>query len=245
MHRQGFLPPQTQQLIRIIKLHKLAPQGIYTHLASAKDPRDPRYTNTQLSLFGDVTSEFEKAGIRNMIRHAAASGGTLLFPESHLDMVRIGMGLYGYWPSEEAKSQKRKAKSIRLKPVLTWKTVVSEVKNIPKGSYVGYDGTERVKKNTAIAILPIGYWHGYDRRLSSMGVVLIRGRQARVLGRISMDMTVVDVTGISRIKVGDIAVLIGRQEKQAVWVDELAEKISTTQYEFLTRINPLIKRIKV
>ena len=129
--------------------------------------------------------------------------------------------------------------------MLAWKTVAGEVKEIPKGSYVGYDGTERVKRKTKIAVLPIGYWHGYDRGLSGMGRVLIRGHKARILGRISMDMTVVDVTGIPAVKIGDEALLIGRQGNQMIWADELAENIGTTQYEFLTRINPLIKRIAV
>ena len=245
MHRQGFLPSETLKLIKLIKLFKLAPQGIYTHFASAKDSDDRRYTIRQVTQFGGVISEFEKAGFRNLIRHAAASGGALLFPESHLDMVRVGMGMYGYAPSEEFKIQNSKFKNIELKPVLTWKTIVCEVKEILKGSYVGYDNTERVKRNTKIAVLPVGYWHGYDRGLSNIGEVLIQGKRARVLGRVSMDMLVVDVTDIRGIKDKDEAVLIGKSGRGSLWADELAGRIGTTQYEFLTRLNPLIRRVTI
>lgn len=244
MHRQGFMPQDIFKLLDFLKRAHLAPQGIYTHFASAKDPNDRQYTEAQLSRFGDVASEFERAGIRGLVRHAASSGGALFFPESHLDMVRIGMGLYGYWPSPESRV-KNHISRIKLRPVLAWKTIACEVKEIPAGSVVGYDGTERVKKDTRIAVLPIGYWHGYDRGLSGIGEALVRGQRAKALGRISMDMTVADVSAIRGVKPGDEAVLIGAQGKEAIWADEIAEKIGTTQYEFLTRINPLIRRVVI
>ncbi|MBI2121974.1 MAG: alanine racemase [Candidatus Sungbacteria bacterium] len=260
MHRQGFLAKDIPQLIKILKRSRLNPAGIYTHFAAAKDIAYPTYTKIQLAEFKKAVAAFYRAGFKNIVRHAAASGGTLLFPETHLDMVRIGMGMYGYWPSMEARlslysHDYRGLASIVLKPVLTWKTVVSEIKEISAGSAVGYDLTERVSRKTKIAVLPIGYWHGFDRGLSSIGEVLIRGKRAKVLGRVSMDMIVVDITDIkgkskfqnpnSKIKVGDEVVLIGRQGKETIWADEMALKLGTTQYEVLTRINPLIRRIAV
>ena len=249
MHRQGFLPKDIFKLIKILKRFKLSPQGIYTHFAAAKDIAYPSYTLAQLEKFKSVVSEFRRAGFTSLIRHAAASGGTLLFPESHLDMARIGMSLYGYFPSLEAKLYLQD--KVKLKPVLAWKMLIAEIKEIPAGSYVGYDLTEKVSRKTKIAVLPIGYWHGYDRGLSGIGEVLIRGRRAKVLGRVSMDMIVVDITDInnkfkaqsSKVKTGSEVVLIGRQGKEEIWADELALKIGTSQYEFLTRINPLIKRV--
>lgn len=242
MHRQGFLQIEIAKLLNTLKTHKLSPSGAYTHFASAKDIAYPTYTIRQLQNFNDIISKFKNAGFQNLIRHSAASGGTLLFPQSHMDMVRIGMGLYGYWPSLESRIQNLESR-ILLKPVLTWKTVISEIKKIPKGSYVGYDLTEKVHRDTKIAILPVGYWHGYDRGLSGIGEVLIRGKRARVLGRVSMDMITVDINNIPKIKIGDEVVLIGQQNKNAIWADEIALKIGTSQYEVLTRINPLIKRI--
>ena len=254
MHRQGFLESDITRLIKLLKLNKLSPQGIYTHFASAKDAAYPTYTLEQIKKFHNIIVKFKKAGFKNFISHSAASGGAIIFPESHMDMVRIGMGLYGYWPSPESKikfSIQDNSKNIILKPILTWKTIISEMKEIPAGSYVGYDLTEKVSKKTKIAVLPIGYWHGYDRGLSGIGEVLIGGRRAKVLGRVSMDMITVDITDIGnkpidkslKPKVGDEAVLIGKQGKKEIWADELALKINTSQYEILTRINPLIRRV--
>lgn len=241
MHRQGFLPEDVFKLVKRLKLLKLTPSGVFTHFASAKDAGYPTYTRDQFARFKTAVAQLEKAGYKNLIRHAAASGGAILFPETCLDMVRIGMSLYGYWPSLEAQMATDVA-DISLKPALSWHTLVSEVKKIKKGSYVSYDLTEKVHRDSTIAILPVGYWHGYDRGLSSVGEALVRGKRAKVLGRVCMDMVVVDATGIKGVKVGDKATLIGRQGKEELWADELALKIGTSQYEFLTRINPLIKR---
>lgn len=241
MHRQGFLVGDSARVIRFLRSHHLSPQGIFTHFAAAKDIAYPTYTFEQLKQFKMITGRFERAGFKKMIKHSSASGGVLLFPETHLDMVRIGMGLYGYWPSPESRITNQ-GSQITLQPVLQWKTVVAETKEISKGSYVGYDLTERASRKTKIAVLPIGYWHGYDRGFSGIGEVIIRGRRRKLLGRVSMDMIVVDVTDNPRVKAGDTAVLIGEQEKEGVWADELALKISTSQYELLTRINPLIHR---
>lgn len=241
MCRQGFLPEDVPRLIAFLKQSRLKPHGVFTHFSSAKDPDDLAFTVKQCKTFLAMLDALETAGYTGCIRHAAATSGTLLFPQAHLNMVRIGMGLYGYWPSEESQKMEKKLK-MKFKPVLTWKAIIAEVKKIPKGSYVGYDGTERVSRDTSMAVIPIGYWHGYDRGLSSIGEVLVRGRRAKVLGRISMDMAVIDVTDIPKVRVGDEVVLIGAQGKESIFADELAAKINTTAYEFLTRINPLIKR---
>ena len=255
MHRQGFLGSDIHKLIRMLKKNDIHPEGIFTHFASVKDQMYPTYANEQLERFNTIIAEIQRAGFPDVICHAAATAGTLLVPDAHLDMVRIGMGLYGYWPSLEAKaahtvSQKKmlriiKKKPIMLKPVLMWKTVVAETKRIPSGSYIGYDLTERTSRNTIIAVLPIGYWHGYDRGLSSTGQMLVRGAIARVLGRVSMDMIVIDVTDIPRVRVGDEITIIGIQGKETISAEDISRMISTSPYEFLTRINPLIKRIVV
>ena len=174
-----------------------------------------------------------------MIKHCAATGATLINNKYHLDAVRIGIGLYGLWPSMELEAQL--GNKIKLQPALSWYSVVSEVKDLKKGDYVGYDLVERVIRPSKIAVIPIGYWHGFDRRLSGIGEVLINGRRARVLGRVSMDLIVVDVTGI-KCKFGDRATLIGKQGKEEITLYEMARKIGTSHYEVVTRINPLIER---
>jgi alanine racemase len=242
MHRQGFLLPDVPRVIKLLKRFGLIPDGIYTHFA-AKDWGYPSYTELQLTEFKKILKLFASAGFRNLVRHAAASDAALLFPEAHLGMVRVGMGLYGYWPSLVAAA--KHPAGITLRPVLSWKTVVGEVKKITKGSQVGYDLTEKISRNTQIAVLPVGYWHGYDRGLSSIGEVLIRSRRAKILGRVSMDMIVVDVTDSPGVKVGDEVVLIGKQGREYLGADDLALRVGTSSYKFLTRINPLIKRILI
>ncbi len=250
MHRQGFLPPDIAPLLQFLKKSGLKPEGIYTHFAM---PENRAFTLRQIRSFDQTTSAFVRAGFRDIVRHASATRGVLRFPEARYDMVRVGIGLYGYEGNGEKKAGKGKRADAHLKPVLTWKTIVGEIKEIPKGSYVGYDLTERVSRSTQIAVLPVGYWHGYDRGLSSIGTVLLRGGRCRILGRVSMDMTTIDITNINgtgkrdggKGRGRDEIILIGRSGNDAIWADEIARQIGTTAYEVLTRINPLIKRIEV
>ncbi len=245
MHRQGFYLNDLPQVVRKIRNLKLeirnSLKGLYTHFASAKDLNYPTYTDWQFKEFKKAAVIFEKAGFKNLIRHAAATGGTLMNPKYHLDAVRIGIGLYGLWPSKELEMQCR---NTALRPVLAWKTYISEIKNIQKGNFVGYDLVERVTHVGKMAVLPIGYWHGFPRNLSGVGEVLINGRRARILGRVSMDLIVADVTGI-KCAVGDRAAIIGKQAGDEISASELAQKSNTSHYEVVTRINPLIERILV
>lgn len=243
MSRQGFLQKDQKKLMQILSANRknLQVVGLYTHFASAKNPAFPQETRKQLAIFESWVSAFRKAGFRNLIIHAAATSGTLLYPDSHFDMVRIGIGLYGLWPSKE--TQAFSEEKIKLKPLLSWKTIVSEIKEIPAGEKIGYDGTEILQKKTKIAICPIGYWHGYSRRLSGIGHVLVKGKRARVVGRISMDMIVLDISKIHGVKVGEEVALIGNQGKEEISVYEIANFDDTTWYETVTRINPLIRRV--
>lgn len=161
-------------------------------------------------------------------------------------MVRVGIGLYGLWPSELVKKiAKRKGKKINLKPVLAWKTKVAQVKSVKKGKTIGYGRTFQVNRNMKIAILPTGYFDGFDRGFSNNGRVLIRGQFVDIVGRVMMNMTIVDVSHINGIRVADEVTLIGKQGEKEISADELAEKIDTINYEITTRINPSISRIIV
>ena len=241
MHRQGFMLSDASKLLKILSGAKnsLKVEGLFTHFAAAKDPDSKESTQKQIAEFNEWIELFKKAGF-NPIVHAAATSGTILFPEAHFNMVRIGIGLYGLWPSIETKNF---AIKITLKPVLTWKTIVGEVKILKDGGGVGYDFTETLPKNSKIAILPIGYWHGYPRALSGVGKVLINKGVAKVVGRVSMDMIVVDVTDIKNIKVGDEVMLVNADKTPTA--NELAEIMEASWYEVITRLNPLIKRIFV
>ncbi len=134
---------------------------------------------------------------------------------------------------------------MKLEPVLTWKTIVAQIKNIKAGIPVSYGLTERISQDSKIAVLPVGYWDGYDRKLSGVGNVLIRGKRCKVLGRICMNMLMVDVSHIKDIELDDEVVLLGKQGGEEITVDELAQKIGTINYEVVTRINPLIQRIVI
>ncbi|MEK7630949.1 MAG: alanine racemase [Patescibacteria group bacterium] len=238
MHRQGFLPDDIAKVFPYFKKKNanLRFEGIYTHFAAAKNPAFPKDTKAQIALFEKVLDAAHEAGFRP-IRHATATSGAILFPEAHYDMIRIGIGMYGLWPSKEAEAAFHH--QFRLKPILSWKTIISEVKELATGSRVGYDFTEELGRHSVVAICPVGYWHGYPRALSSVGYFIVRGKQAKILGRISMDMIIIDITDIKGVVVGDEATIIG----EGITADALAYLADTSNYEIVTRINPLIKRI--
>jgi alanine racemase len=241
MHRQGFYPNDVTRVVLVLKkMPHIAVEGIFTHFANAKDPSFPHDTDKQAAEFKKATDVFEKAGF-HFLKHASATAGTILFPRYHLDMVRIGIGLYGLWPAKEV--EEAFGKKIKLHPALSWKTVVAETKIVPTGDGIGYNFTEIFKKNTKIAVCPVGYWHGFPRALSSVGYVLVGGKRARVLGRVSMDMITVDVSGIKNVKMGDEVVLIGKQGREEITADEFADYADTSCYEVVTRINPKIQRV--
>jgi alanine racemase len=243
MHRQGFYLEDLPRVIKVVSSKKEIKSrltGLYTHFASAKDINYPSYTDHQFGKFQKAAKLFEKAGFKNLIKHAAATGGTLIGTKYHLDAVRVGIGLYGLWPSKELEVQL--GRKIKLHPILSWRAVVSEVKPLKAGDYVGYDMAERVANDTMMAVLPIGYWHGFPRMLSSgAGEAIVNGRRARVLGRVSMDVTAIAPGG--RVHPGDIATLIGRDGGEEIFAWEPAQKSGTVHYEFLTRLNPLMERV--
>lgn len=242
MGRQGFLLKDVSKILRLIKGEKVVIEGISTHFARAKTPKKNNETNKQIKLFKEIVSLFKKEGYKP-ICHASATAGGIVFDDAHFDMVRFGIGIYGLWPNDSVeKSFKGK---IKLEPVLSWKTVISEVKDLPQGHGIGYDLTYKLKKNSIIAICPIGYWHGYPRILSNKGHVLVGGKKVKIIGRISMDMMAIDVSGVKGIKVGDEVVLIGKQGKVVVTAEDIADLSETINYEIITRINPLIKKFYI
>lgn len=214
-------------------------EGIFSHLADPLDVNGRRYSQFQKKNFDHAIEIARHYGFENLMKHLNASDGMLSFPQGEYDMIRAGILLYGVWPSFEFQSHFR---SIDLIPALTWKTRVIQVKKIPKDSYVGYGLTERVDRDTLIAVLPVGYYDGYPRSLSSKGIVLINGVRCQVLGRVSMNMIVTDITDAGVVHTGNEAVLIGRQGNVMVGAEELADRANAISYEVITRINPLLPR---
>jgi alanine racemase len=240
MHRQGFQIQNLEEGLQFCRANGIRVVGIFSHFASAKDINYPTFSQRQYQLFTEAVQKAEALGFTGLVKHIAATGGTLVDPTYHLDQVRIGIGYYGLYPSRELEIQL--GDKLRLKPVLSWRAVVSEVKTIAAGEYVGYDLTERVNRETTLAIIPIGYWHGLPWALSGKGEVLIRGRRAKILGRVSMDMVTVDVTG-GECRPGDTATLIGTDGTDTITAREVAAHFGGSPYEVITRLNPLIERV--
>ncbi len=217
------------------KLRRLEIKGVYTHFAMA-DKRDKSFSHRQLELFHGALETLRKHGVTPDVVHCAGSAGILDLPESYFSMVRPGIMLYGYYPSLET------TESVPLKPVLSLKSRISMVKWIDPGDSVSYGRRFIAERRTKIATLPVGYADGYMRLLTGQSAVLIGGRSFPVVGTICMDQIMVDV-GTSDVHVGDEAILIGRQGKNSISAQDLAQKIGTIPYEICTNISSRVPRI--
>jgi alanine racemase len=248
LNRQGFYLRELPSVLKKINNDKLKIKnrfrGAYTHFAVAKNLKNSKFTLTQIDQFEKARALISKSGFRNIVYHAAATGGTLLYPQSHFDLVRVGLGLCGYFPTADLKKQHRRilGRTITLKPVLAWRAIVSETKILPAGAFVGYDRTLRVKKKSKAVVVPVGYWHGLSRSLSNSGIALVKGGWAKILGLVSMDMVVLGLTREIKVKTGDYVTFIGKSGQRYIGADDLAKKANTVTYEILSRINPLIFR---
>lgn len=239
--RQGFLLSDMQKVLKILeKKSSIKLVGLYTHFSIAENPSEIAYTRRQVERLKIWQSELQKRGF-SFLTHAGASSAIMFGPELHFDLVRAGISIYGLWPDKVIKNYAEK--KISLVPTLSWKTVVNEIKKAPKGSAISYDMTETVKRDSTLAILPVGYWDGYPRALSSIGQVIIKGKKAKIIGRICMNMCVVDITDIPNVKTRDEVFLIGGEKENCITAEEVAEKTESINYEVVTRINPLIPRI--
>ena len=245
--RQGALPEEALGMVRLIKRYGLVLEGCATHFANIEDVDNPAYSDLQIERFVGVVSKIKALGFALPVVHAACSAATMIRRETLLSAVRIGIGLYGLNPSAlVAKSYRRAAhRGQALKPVLSWRSRVALIKRVPAGTPVGYGLTEKTKRSTIIAIVPVGYSDGYDRALSSRGYVLIRGKRCRVLGRVCMNMIIVDASFANGAAENDIVTLIGAQRMNAVTADELAAAAGTINYEIVSRIAEHLPRFIV
>lgn len=241
--RQGALPNDALALAALIKKNGLELEGCATHFANIEDAENPAYGDMQIERFVTVVTSLRAAGFALPMVHAACSAATMIRHEAIFSGVRIGIGLYGLNPSALiAESFCRKTKLPALMPALTWRSRVALVKDVPAGTFVGYGLSYRTKKKTTIAIVPVGYSDGYDRGLSSQGVVAIGGKRCPVIGRICMNMMIVDASLCRGIREGAAVTLIGKDGKAAVTADELAQKADTINYEIIARIARHIPR---
>ena len=218
------------------QLESLKLEGLFSHFSQAESV-EGSYTQSQLKAFQLVLKRLRSAGYNPPWVHLANSAAVITLPSAHFTMVRPGLMLYGAYPSPVMASQ------VALKPVLSWRTRVLQLKRVPEGSSISYGQTFVTQRESSIATLPVGYADGYPRLLSNRGEVLIRGQRAPVAGRICMDLTMVDVTDIRGVEQGDEVVLLGAQGKAAISADEMARWAETISYEIFTSISDRVPRI--
>ncbi len=247
-NRQGLDEEEALELGRLItSLEGLEFYGLSTHFADIEDTTDHTYAMQQLMNFLHTAEAFFDAGMRPGVLSAANSAATILWPNTHLNLVRVGISLYGMWPSKEtfATAVQIHREKIHLESVLTWKTTIAQVKTVPAGAYVGYGRTFRTTHPTKLAVIPVGYYDGYDRKGSNFAHVIINGMRAQIRGRVCMNMFMVDVTDIKGVKPGDEVILLGSQGDERITAEDLAMWFNTINYEVTTRINENIPRILV
>jgi alanine racemase len=247
-HRQGVNPGEVAALAAAARDAGLTVAGIATHFANIEDTTDHSYAYLQLERFREaVTAVQERVGRVRWV-HAACSAAALLFREADFGMVRVGISLYGHWPSKETYLSwllEHGRDGVKLEPALAWRVLVGQVKGVEAGAPIGYGLTYRPTRASRIAVLPVGYAEGYPRALSNRARVLVRGRAAPVVGRVCMNVLMVDVTDVPDVRDGDVVTLIGSDGAERVTAEELAENAGTINYEILARLSPLLPRCVV
>jgi alanine racemase len=237
MARLGLAPYEVLPFVeRLASLPGIDMEGIFTHFSTAENP-DQTYARWQLDQFSQVLSQLTRAGLRPRLVHAANSAATLTLPASHFNLVRVGIALYGLAPGPEVPLP------AGLRPAVQWKTQVAQVRCLPPGAFVGYGNTYRTERAQSIATIPVGYADGFRRAPLHWPYVLVRGQRVPIVGRVSMDQTMLDVTEVPGVRQGDEVVLIGRQGDAEITVDQVAAALGTINYEVVSEILARVPRV--
>lgn len=240
MNRVGIFPDESgfDFVSKVLQFKHLNLEGVFTHFAKA-DCEEKTAAYEQFSIFNSFCREVEnRFHIKIPLKHCANSAAALEMPETHLDLVRIGIAMYGLWPSEEIKKE-----SCDLRPAFSLHSHIVFVKELEAGKEISYGGTFVTKKPTKVATIPVGYGDGYPRTLSNTGYVLIHGKKAPILGKICMDQFMVDVTKIEDVKPGDEVILIGNSEKETITMEEIGDLADRFNYEMVCVIGKRVPRI--
>ncbi len=238
MGRLGFREEEWESLLKCAQLPNLYIEGIYTHFATA-DHLDLTYAKEQLAKFIKITEYLKSKGVNIPLRHAANSAGILQLPEAHFELVRPGILLYGLPPSPYV------GKDMDWEPVLTWKAKISHIKTLAQGDTISYGRTFRTAYSTRVATIPVGYADGLRRNLSNCGEMVLNGKRATIVGRICMDQSMLDVTKIPDVNVGDTVTLIGTDGYETIDATEIADLLGTINYEILCGISARVPRIYI
>lgn len=239
MSRLGFLPndKSIEEIIKISRLPNIEIEGIYSHFSCA-DEKDKTFTEKQYNRFDSFVKKLEDNNIDIPIKHISNSAGIIDHPEYNLNMVRPGILLYGYYPSDEVNHS-----NLILRPALTFKTNVAHLKTLPSSTGIGYNREFITERESEIATLSVGYADGYYRLLTGKGEVSINGSRAKVVGKICMDQMMADVTDIQDVKREDEVILFGYEDNNYPHVEEIAESLGTTFYEVITSISRRVPKI--
>ncbi len=251
MNRLGLEQEEFEETVSIIQKNRkhLQVDGICTHYAGAESVGNYVRIQEQIQNFKDYCSWFENHDIEARHRHSACSAAALNYPDTMMDLVRIGIAQYGFWPNRETYMNfvKRhpdisKKHKDPLERILSWKSHVMSIKKVPAGEFVGYGNTYLTGRDEVIASVPIGYSYGFGRNLTNTGIVLINGKRAPVAGLVNMNLLTVDVTDIPDVKKGDEVVIIGEQGDQEMTVASFSEMRNNLNYEVLVQIPPSVPR---
>lgn len=247
LNRLGIAPEHVGELLeKLQKMSCIHMQGLFSHLADAENPASLQTIDqlhvfqTVLEKFPDLTAPLEK--------HIGATAATLLFPHSHYQLVRLGIGFYGIWPSKETEESWQALypnQQLTLQPALSFKSAIVCIQDVPAGSLIGYGGTYRTRKPSRIATIPVGYYEGLPRTLNNKGMVIINDHRAPIVGNICMNMTMVNITEIPSAKLGSTVTIIGQENNNQITIDEQATLANTIPYELLTNIPAHIPRLYI
>jgi len=246
VNRQGLTEAELDEAVAILQgSPKIQVVGLSSHFADIEDTTDHSFAEAQMARFGGYRERLAADGLDDLDLHMSCSAAALLWDRTHRDIARVGVSAYGVWPSKETRVavRQRGREEVTLASALTWKVTVSQVRDVPAGQTVGYGRAWKAMTDSRVAVLPVGYSDGWPRALAGRGHVLIRGRRAPLVGRICMNLCMVDVTHIPDAAAGDQAVLLGRQGDETVTPEMLADILGTIPYEILTLPGPTWTRV--
>ncbi len=244
MGRIGVMPDEVESYVSLIKrLPGISLSGMLSHFPGADEIDSLQTTHEQLSYFKNVLADLKSKESGKVVSHIANSAALIYFPKSHLNMVRPGISLYGYYPDGSASRAKTAVPTLELQPVMSFKTRIIQIKDLGPGYGISYGHTFVTRRKSRIAVLPVGYADGYLRKLSNKAQVLIGGRRAPVCGRVCMNATLVDITDLPPVHTGDEVVLLGQQGDEKITADEMAQWMETISYEVLCLFGTFNERI--
>ncbi len=247
-NRTGMTEMHFPYALSFLKENKaeLVFQGMCTHLGGAESLSNKFKMEQQIERYKTYLAECDRQDYRPTYRHIACSAAVLAYPETHYDLVRVGVATYGFWPSRDIYflhlQEVGKVKDAPMGRIITWKTDIMDIKIVPKGDFIGYGTTFQALRDMKIAVLPLGYSNGYPRDLSNRGQVLIRGKRAPIVGLINMNLFMVDVTHIKEVGIGDEVVLLGKQKNNVIKVAAFTDVANLLNNEMLSRLPTAIPR---